>query len=79
MVAFAPKLWIPSKVSFRIASSLTRNSLIVLAYTACLEPYLSVHLYANVPFGLCCSPRIIRFVVFIDPHQGLIMLTDAVD
>lgn len=25
------------------------------------------------------SPRIIRFVVFIDPHQGLIMLTDAVD
>ena len=24
-------------------------------------------------------PRIIRFVVFIDPHQGLIMLTDAVD
>lgn len=38
--------------SFRIASSFTRNSLIVLAYTACLEPYLSVHLYANVPLGL---------------------------
>jgi hypothetical protein len=29
--------------------------------------------------GSSCLPRIIRFVVFIDPHQGLIMLTDAVD